>query len=115
MKKFTQLAVVSLTLMTSQAVLAADSIGNAAASVNHSGKAIKHAAVASGQFVSGAVAVPLIAVGELGKASGKAGEALMDVATDKQQPLEVSDITLTAEPTPAVVMNSAATVDAKQR
>ncbi len=103
MKKMTQFAVVTFAFMTSHAVLAADSVGNAAASVNHSGKAIKHAAIASGQVVSGAVAVPLIAAGELGKASGKAGEALMDVAMDKQ-PLEVSDITLTAEPAPAVVM-----------
>jgi hypothetical protein len=107
MKYVTQIFAVSLTLIASQAAFAADSIGNAAASVNHSGKAIKHAAVASGQFVSGAVAVPLIAAGELGKATGKAGEALMDVATDKQS-LEVSDITLTAEPAPAVVMNNAA-------
>lgn len=103
MKKVTQFALVTMALMTSQSLLAADSLGNAAASANHSGKAIKHAAIASGQVVSGAVAVPLIAAGELGKASGKAGEALMNVATDNQ-PLEVTDITLTAEPAPAVVM-----------
>lgn len=96
-----------VTVMLSHAVLAADSIGNAAASVKHSGKAIKHGAVASGQLVSGAVAVPLVVVGEIGKASGKAGEALMDVATDKQ-PLEISDENITAEPAPAVVMASPA-------
>ncbi len=114
MKKITYIAIVSLTLISSQAVLAADSIGNAGASVSHSGKAIKHAAVASGQFVSGAVAVPLIAAGELGKATGKAGEALLDVAMDNQ-PLEVSDVTLTAEPAPAVMMNNPATTDIKNR
>ncbi len=96
-----------VTVMLSQAVLAADSMSNAAASVKHSGKAIKHGAVASGQLVSGAVAVPLVVVGEIGKASGKAGEALMDVATDKQ-PLEISDENITAEPAPAVVMGSPA-------
>lgn len=103
MKKVTQFAFATVALMTSQSLLAADSLGNAAASLNHSGKAVKHAAIASGQVVSGAVAVPLIAAGELGKASGKAGEALMNVATDNQ-PLEVTDITLTAEAAPAVVM-----------
>lgn len=108
-----------VTVMLSHAVFAADSIGNAAASVKHSGKAIKHGAVASGQLVSGAVAVPLVVVGEIGKASGKAGEALMDVATDKQ-PLEISDENITAEPAPAVVMaspaehNRSATIDSQK-
>lgn len=106
MKQFHKiLSLGAVTLMLSHAVWSADSIANAAASVKHSGKAIKHGAVASGQLVSGAVAVPLVVVGELGKASGKAGEALMDVATDKQ-PLEISDANITAEPAPAVVMTS---------
>lgn len=106
MKQFHKiLGLGAVTLMLSHAVWSADSIANAAASVKHSGKAIKHGAVASGQLVSGAVAVPLVVVGELGKASGKAGEALMDVATDKQ-PLEISDANIIAEPAPAVVMTS---------
>ena len=106
MKQFHKiLSLGAVTLMLSHAVLAADSIGNATASVKHSGNAIKHGAVASGQLVSGAVAVPLVVVGELGKASGKAGDALMDVALDKQ-PLEISDTNVTAEPAPAIVMNS---------
>lgn len=110
----------AIALMLSHAVMAADSIANAAASVKHSGKAIKHGAVASGQLVSGAVAVPLVVVGELGKATGKAGEALMDVAMDKQ-PLEISDANITAEPAPAVVMispgnlhNKSATIDSQK-
>lgn len=111
-KKIVVLGAVSL--MLGNVVLAADSIGNAAASVKHSGKAIKHGAIASGQLVSGAVAVPLVVVGELGKASGKAGDALMDVATDKQ-PLEISDANVTAEPVPAVVMNSTSIDNEKRR
>jgi len=108
MKKFHKiLSLGAVTLMLSHAVWSADSIANAAASVKHSGKAVKHGAVASGQLVSGAVAVPLVVVGELGKATGKAGEALMDIATDKE-PLEISDVNVTAEPTPAVVMTSPA-------
>jgi len=115
MKQFCKiLSVGAVALMLGNAALAADSIGNIAASVKHSGKAIKHGAIASGQLVSGAVAVPLVVVGELGKASGKAGETLMDVATDKQ-PLEVSDANITAEPTPAVVMNSAEIANEKYR
>ena len=107
MKTIKQLYVLGVVLVTSQAAFAADSVGNAAASLNHSGKAIKHAAIASGQVVSGVAAVPLIVVGEVGKASGKAGEALMNVATDSE-PLEVTEMNLTAEPAPSVVMKDAA-------
>lgn len=114
MKTANQFFVLGLMLATSPAVFAADSVGNAGASLNHSGQAIKHAAIASGQVVSGAAAVPLIVVGEVGKASGKAGEALMNVATDNQ-PLEVTDINLTAEPAPVVVMKDGAQLEAKQR
>jgi len=110
MKQFYKIVTLSAaTLILSHAVLAADSVGNAAASVKHSGQVIKHGAIASGQLISGAVAAPLIVVGELGKATGVAGEALMDVATDKQ-PLDISDVNITAEPAPADVMNSPATV-----
>lgn len=107
MKTLSNMFLVALMFAGSQTAMALDSIGNASASVKHSGKAIKHAAVASGQLVSGAVAVPMIAAGELGKASGKAGEALMDVATDKET-LEVTDTNLTAEPAPAVMMKDEA-------
>jgi len=114
MKTVNQIFALGLMLTSSQLVFAADSVGNAGASLNHSGKAIKHAAIASGQVVSGAAAVPLIAVGEVGKASGKAGEALMNVATDTQ-PLEVTDMNLTAEPAPAVVMKTDRKMETKQR
>lgn len=114
MKTTNQFIALGVMLITSQAVFAADSVGNAGASLNHSGKAIKHAAIASGQVVSGAAAVPLIVVGEVGKASGKAGEALMNVATDSE-PLEVTDINLTAEAAPAVVMAEGTAQETNQR
>lgn len=114
MKTAKQFCVLGLMMATSSSVFAADSVGNAGASLNHSGKAIKHAAIASGQVVSGAAAVPLIVVGEVGKASGKAGEALMNVATDSE-PLEVTDMNLTAEAAPAVVMRDQAVLETNQR
>lgn len=94
-----------LLLSLGQSALAAESIGNASTALKHSGQAIKHGAIASGQLVSGAVAVPLVVVGEAGKLSGKAGETLMNIATDNE-PLDISDTSVTAAPSPAAVMGT---------
>lgn len=101
----TRTAAVALSLLlasTSYSCLAADSMGNAGTASKQSGQALKHGALASGQVVSATVAVPLVVVGEMGKVAGKAGEGLMEFAID--QPLEVSDTTITADPAPALVM-----------
>lgn len=103
MNKLSSVFAVMVLASISQVSLAADSLGNAGEAAKHSGQAIKHGATASGQVVSGAVAVPLIVVGEVGKLSTKAGEALLDVATDSE-PLEISDTSVTAAPAPSEVM-----------
>ncbi len=95
----------ALLLTATQCAMAADSIGNTSTALKYSGQAIKHGAIASGQLVSGAVAVPLVVVGEAGKLSGKAGETLMNIATDSE-PLEISDTSITAAPSPADVMGT---------
>lgn len=100
----TLIALSLLLVATSGSSLAADSIGNAGIASQQSGQALKHGALASGQVVSATVAVPLVVVGEVGKAAGKAGEGLMEFAID--QPLEVSDTTITADPAPALVMQA---------
>lgn len=104
MNTVNQLLSAALLLTASSMTFAADSVGNAGAASRQSGQAAKHGALAAGQVVSATVAVPLVVVGEVGKAGGKAGEALAEFAVD--QPLEVSDVTLTADPAPAAMMNA---------
>lgn len=103
---------VAITLMltsTSYSCLAADSMANAGTASQQSGQALKHGAIASGQMVSGVVAVPLMAVGAVGHVAGEAGQGLMELAID--EPLEVSDTTVTADPSPAAVMTPATTTN----
>lgn len=72
---------------------------HAAAASGHAASAATHGAVASGQVVTGAVALPLKAVGAVGKAADKAGDTLLD-ATGDSKPLHVSDETVSAGPAP---------------
>lgn len=73
--------------------------------LRHSGQASEHAVVASGHgsaaVATGAaavVAVPLMGVGELGKAAGAVGERLWDATN---QPLEVTRETVESRPAKA--------------
>lgn len=71
------------------------------AAVTHSGNAVAHTSVAAVKLVSGAVAAPLMVSGEVGKASGRMGEALWEEANT---PLPVTDEVITAGPPPARAM-----------
>jgi len=92
-------------------------------STEHSGKASKHSALAashgvagSGQVASAAVAVPLVVGGSLalsvGAASVEAGAELSKVASSKtshvkqtrSRALEVTEITITVDRSPAQAM-----------
>jgi hypothetical protein len=72
---------------------------HASKAVKHSGKALSHTVVSAGKVASGAVAVPLLVIGNLGPVSAAAGEALWDNAT-QQKPLTITDKTITADPAP---------------
>ncbi|MDO6747619.1 hypothetical protein [Gilvimarinus sp. 1_MG-2023] len=97
MKKTTQIGLLALTaLCTLPACAASD---NASQAIKHSGLAAGHSAVAGAKVVSGAVATPMIVVGEVGKAAGKAGDVMMDFALE-DAPLEVSDKVIIADPAP---------------
>ncbi|UUC49582.1 hypothetical protein NOX82_27530 [Pseudomonas citronellolis] len=72
---------------------------HAAAASGHAASAVGHGAVASGQVVGGAVALPLKAVGAVGEAADKAGDALLNSA-GVSKPLPVSDDTVSAGPAP---------------
>ncbi|WP_455201066.1 hypothetical protein [Kaarinaea lacus] len=81
-------------------------------STQHSGKALEngvnsigHSVAAGGKLVSGTIAIPLKAAGEVGKASGQAGKEMWDNATGTSgDPLPITDETVTAGPPPAKAM-----------
>ena len=71
----------------------------------HSAQAIAQTSVAGVKVISGVVAVPLMAVGELGKASGQAGHALWDSANQPiGEPLAITDEIITSTVAPDQAM-----------
>ena len=83
--------------------------GCASQSAQHASKAVKHSTYAVGHSVVGvvkvasvAVAVPLIAVGSLGHVTGS---KLINSAM-QQDPLTITEHTITAEPSPKEIMAS---------
>jgi len=67
----------------------------------HASLATSHALTASGQVVSGAVALPLLSAGQVGRVSGAAGTALMK-DSEFGKPLPVTNKVVTAGPPPKV-------------
>lgn len=76
---------------------------NISAASKHSVLSISHGVNASGQVVSGVVAVPLLVLGNLGSASMASGESLMNHAIGTEA-LTVTELTITADPAPQIVM-----------
>ncbi len=70
-------------------------------SLDHSAQALAHSTVAGFKLASGAVAIPLMMSGEIGKASGEVGETLWDEANT---PLPSTNEVITVGPTPAEAM-----------
>lgn len=112
MNLFKSMTFITMTLMATQAC--------AADSVQHSGKAIKHSGLAAGTSVvstakvaSIAVAVPLVVAGSAGVASIAAADSL-DHKTKKAEPIEITEITITADPAPNKVMVTTTTTVEKK-
>lgn len=76
---------------------------NASAASKHSALAASHGTVASAKLGSAVIATPLIVVGAIGNVSLQAGNSLMNNAVSTT-PLEVTDKTITAAPSPAQIM-----------
>ncbi len=72
----------------------------AAKIAGHSARAAGHVIVGGAQAASASAAVPLMASGAVGKASGQSGKAMMDEAIGDGAPLPISDETVTAGPPP---------------
>ena len=85
----------------SMPVIAGGSAQHFSDSLDHSVQALGHSTVAGLKLVSGAVAIPLMMSGEIGKASGEIGESLWDEANS---PLPITEEIITVGPAPAEAM-----------
>jgi len=92
---------IAMLLSLSIPVIAGGSAQHFSDSLDHSVQAIGHSTVAGLKLVSGAVAIPLMMSGEIGKASGEIGESLWDEANT---PLPITEEVITVGPTPAEAM-----------
>ena len=95
--RFSALALLAL----SGPALAAGSLQHLGNSIDHSAQAIAHGSIAGVKLVSAAIAIPLLAAGEIGKVSGDIGEELWDEANST---LPIADEIMTAGPSPAKAM-----------
>ena len=78
-----------------------NAIKHAGAASSHASRSAAHSIAATGQVVSGVIAVPLMSAGAVGAASARLGEELWDAATAPAGgPLEISEETVTAGPAP---------------
>jgi hypothetical protein len=80
-------------LVTAQPAFAGESLGHSIQGSKHASKAMAHSAIGAAKLTSGVVAVPLMGIGEVGKAVGDSGKAMWDSANT---PLPISDETITA-------------------
>jgi hypothetical protein len=95
-----------LTLSLGATVLyAEDSTQNASEAGKHSTLATSEGITASTKIASGVVAVPLIVSGGSAQASTAAGDTSMQQA-GSEEPLEITEKTVTADPAPQTVMKT---------
>lgn len=99
MKIFNKVILVGLTIASCHSFAASGASQHAGASSQHSGLAVSHGVVAGAKVGSAVIATPLIIVGAVGSASTHVGSALMENAVGTQ-PLEITDKTITAGPSP---------------
>lgn len=109
MKRISHIITLSLLALTSFVSHAESASEHASKGSRHSILASAHSTTASAQVASGVVAVPLLVVGSTASASQAAGESLIDAASgshkiDKHAPLEVTEITITVDRSPAEQM-----------
>lgn len=84
-----------------QGTHAGKAIKNASAAGSHASQSAAHSIAATGQVVSGIIAVPLMSAGAVGGVSARMGEELRDAANAPATgPLEISDETVTTGPAP---------------
>jgi hypothetical protein len=105
MKKLNKVLLITLSITSLQSFADSGASQNGSAASKHSALAASHGTVASAKLGSAVIATPLIVVGAIGNASMQAGNALMENAVSTT-PLEVTDKTITAAPSPAQIMKA---------
>lgn len=101
-KTVTTISMILGLVVASGPALAEGSVQHFSQALNHSAQAVGFSAVAGAQLASAVIAVPLVAAGAVGAVSGQAGHALLKASgTEIGKPLSVSNVTITAGPTPA--------------
>ena len=103
MKTLNKVLLITLTMTSLQSFANSGASQNASAASKHSALAVSHGTVASAKLGSAIIATPLIVVGAIGNVSLQAGNALMENAISTT-PLEITDKTITAAPSPAQIM-----------
>jgi len=109
MKPFKKVILLSLALsstLTANSAFASDSVSHASKASKHSVLAVSHGLASTAKVASAAVAVPLLVVGSVGVVSGAAGSTLMTSAINHNEPLTITEITITADPSPKAQMKS---------
>jgi hypothetical protein len=105
--KIIKLVVVISMLFGSVSAMAAGPSEHMSQASAHSAQAIAQTSVAGVKIVSGVVAVPLMLVGGVGKASGQAGHALWDSANQPiGEPLTITDEIITSTVSPDQAMKT---------
>jgi hypothetical protein len=105
MNKLNLVTITALIVMSINSAHAKGPSENASTASKHSLLAGKHSLKATGQVASGVVAVPLLVVGSVGALSLGAGSSLMESAAGTtSEPLEVSEVVITADKSPAEAM-----------
>lgn len=110
MKKYflTISAILSLMLL-SQPAMAQGSVNHSVQSLKYSAQASGHTVIAGAKLSSAVVAVPLLTVGAIGAVSSEAGKAFLESSSaDFNRPLNISDESVTAGPTPDNAVNQTA-------
>lgn len=102
MKAILIIAVIVMSISVNQ-VFAQGISKNISAASKHSVYAVSNGVVASAKVVSGVIAIPLLVIGNTPEFSKKTGQALMDAAV-ADTPLFISDVTITADPAPQIIM-----------
>ena len=98
-------ALLLTSLLAPQLVFAQGSVQHSGKALEHGVNSLGHSVAGGGKLVSGAVAIPLVAAGSVGRASGQAGKEMWDHANAPiGEPLPITDDTVTAGPPPAKAM-----------
>ena len=106
-KAISVVAGMTLTATLSMPAAAGGASYHISQALGHSMEALAQATVGGLKLVSGAIAVPLMVGGQIGKVSGQAGDDLWEEANRPiGEPLVITDDVVTAGPAPAEAMKS---------